>query len=373
MLFAFLGLAVVVAACGGGGSSSSSTTNEVAGTTTEATGDTGEAVADEGAAEVVAPYTGHPSAFPVTEALKKVPKGANVIFVDSGTTFSSLQWELVQPAAKLMGVNLERISAGVTANTVGAALDSVVAKHPDAILVDGVPIELWTKQLKELQEEGTVIAASGVNGIEKYGVEPVIGQEPYGDLMANYVVGVMNPEANVAFYTIREIPPVKVAGEEFEQEFKKICPECELRMVDLHASEIANTAPSTIVSDLQAHPETEIAVFGGDEFQDGLPAAAQAAGIEVETLGLAPTPTNLQYLKEGKETAALGYDVAIGMWSQLDQAARELTGQELTGPQAKGLGVLQFLTQEDITFDPAKGWNGYPDFAERFAKLWGAG
>jgi ribose transport system substrate-binding protein len=363
---AVVALALAVAACGGssnkkgGGASTTETSN-------------GENAAAK-AAQVVAPYVGHPSPFPVTESLKKVPKGAHMVFVDTGTPFGALQWELLDPAAKAMGVHIERITAGVTANTVAGAMDSVVAKNPKAVLIDGVPIELWTKQLKELQAAGATVTASGVYGIEKYGVEPVQGQEHYGGLMANYVIGVMNPKANVALYTVPEVPPIRKTAGEFEKEFKAICPSCSLRTIDLHASEIGNTAPNTIVSDLQAHPETNVAVFGADELENGLPAARQAAGInKIETLGLAPTPTNLQYLKEGKETAALGYDVAIGMWEQLDQAARELTGQKLTGPQAKGYGVLQFLTQKDITFDPSKGWSGYPDFPERFAKLWGVG
>jgi ribose transport system substrate-binding protein len=50
-----------------------------------------------------------------------------------------------------------------------------------------------------------------------------------------------------------------------------------------------------------------------------------------------------------------------------------MVGQELTGDEAKGISPLQFLKQEDITFDPSKGWTGYPDFAQRFAKLWGVG
>ena len=51
------------------------------------------------------------------------------------------------------------------------------------------------------------------------------------------------------------------------------------------------------------------------------------------------------------------------MWTIVDQAAREMTGQPLAGNEAKGLGVVQFLTQKDITFNPTKGWTGYPDFA----------
>ena len=47
--------------------------------------------------------------------------------------------------------------------------------------------------------------------------------------------------------------------------------------------------------------------------------------------------------------------------------------QPVTEGQKKGLPPVQILTQKDITFDPTKGWQAYPDFAQRFAKLWGAG
>ena len=60
-------------------------------------------------------------------------------------------------------------------------------------------------------------------------------------------------------------------------------------------------------------------------------------------------------------------------WTVVDAAARQLVGQTLVGPEAEGLSAYQFLTQDDITFDPSKGWTGYPDFAERFTKLWGTG
>ena len=97
----------------------------------------------------------------------------------------------------------------------------------------------------------------------------------------------------------------------------------------------------------------------------------RAAGIEVETLGSAPGPSELQYLKEGKVTAALGFDLPVLTWGLLDQAAREIAGQKLTGLQAEGIGVFQFLTKEDVQYDVSKGWTGYPEFAEKFAELWG--
>jgi ribose transport system substrate-binding protein len=369
ILLMSIGLALAVAACGGGSSSSSSTTATEA---SSETGETGGSAAAE-AAKVVAPYVGHPSPFPVTEPLTKVPKGAHMIYADAGTPINALQWELLQGAAKVMGVNVERITAGTSANTIGPAMDSVVAKDPEAVFVNAVPPQFFSKQLKELQSAGVTITGAGISNGPEYGIEPVQGEEPYGKLLASYVIAEMNPKANVALYTVPEIPVILAITEEFETEFKAMCPECGLHTVEIHASELGNTAPNTIVSDLQAHPETNVAVFGADEIESGLPAAREAAGIEVETLGFAPTPTNLQYLKEGKETAGLADDIAIAVWSELDQAARELTGQKLTGPEAKAADVLQFLTKEDITFDTSKGWSGYPEFAEMFAKLWGVG
>jgi hypothetical protein len=46
-------------------------------------------------------------------------------------------------------------------------------------------------------------------------------------------------------------------------------------------------------------------------------------------------------------------------------------GEPLTAGQKQGLPPIQFLTNSDITFDRTQGWKAYPDFTERFAKLWG--
>ena len=59
------------------------------------------------------------------------------------------------------------------------------------------------------------------------------------------------------------------------------------------------------------------------------------------------------------------------LWSQVDALARLMSGQEQTAGEAEGLPPIQILTAKD-DFDPKQLWTGYPDFAERFAKLWGA-
>jgi ribose transport system substrate-binding protein len=384
-LFMFV-LALGLAACGGGSSSSSSSpTTEAEAEPAETGGETEPAAEEEteasggGVAEakkVVAPFIGQPSPFPVTEKLKEVPTGAEIDYVDCGTPICALFWEILQPAAQTMGVKLERIKAGSAANTVTSAFDTVIAKEPAAVIVGSVSMELWSKQLKELQEKEIPVVTTGISDTEEFGiVSPQASNansERSGKLMAAYVIAEMaGEESNAVFYETPELSFTTIIAEAFKEEFENLCPECSLRIGKVGVEELGNTAPQTVVSDLQANPETNVAVFGTAEIEAGLPTALKAAGIEVETLGSSPGPAELQYLKEGKSTAVLGFDLPVLTWGLLDQAAREIAGQELTGPEAEGLGVLQFLKKEDVQYDVSKGWSGYPEFAEMFAELWG--
>ena len=380
-------LALGLAACGGGSSSSSSSSTSEAesseptgGETENATEEESESEASGGgvaaAKEVVAPYIGQPSPFPVTEKLKELPKGDEIDYVDCGTPICALFWQILEPAAQTMGVKLERVKAGSAANTVTAAFDTVIAKEPAAVIVGSVTMELWSKQLKELQDKEIPVITTGISDAEEFGIEAPqasnANSELDGKLLAAYVVAEMaGEESNVVFYETPELSFTTILQEAFTAELESLCPDCAVRTAQVGIEELGNTAPNTVVSDLQANPETNVAVFGTAEVEAGLPTALKAAGIEVETLGSSPGPAELQYLKEGKVTAMLGFDLPVLTWTLLDQAAREIAGQELTGPQAEGIGVAQFLKKEDVQYDVSKGWTGYPEFAEMFAELWG--
>jgi ribose transport system substrate-binding protein len=305
-----------------------------------------------------------------------VPKGAEIDYVDCGTPICALFWEILQPAGQTMGVKLERVKAGSAANTVTAAFDTVIQKEPAAVIVGSINMELWSKQLKELQDKEIPVVTTGISDAEEYGIEAPqasnANSERTGELMAAYVVAEMaGEESNVVFYETPELSFTTIIAEKFQEEFERLCPECSVRIGKVGVAEFGNTAPNTVVSDLQANPDTNVAVFGSAEIEAGLPTALKSAGIEIETLGSSPGPAELQYLKEGKSTAVLGFDLPVLTWTLLDQAAREIAGQELTGPEAEGLGVLQFLRKEDVQYDVSKGWTGYPEFAEKFAELWG--
>lgn len=358
-------------ACGSDDDSASTTSSSSA-TAEGASAADGKAAA----AKAIEPYVGTPGKFPVVEPLTKSPKGAKIAYMDCGTPICALFWDLLEPAGKTMGVEISRVKAGSSAATVDSAFASVVAQKPDAVIVTAIDISLWQNYLKELQDADVPVVTTGVTGVEDKGVDAPQAAESAseleGKLLADYVAAEMKGK-NVALYKVPELPFTAIVASAFTAELKAVCPDCSVRPVDVSVTTIGNSAPSKIVSDLQAAPDTEVAVFAIDEAQTGLPAALKTAGIDVETLGNSPGPTNLQYLRDGQETAALGVDLPVLIWTTLDIAARKIAGQELKGDAAEGVSPVQFLRKEDIVFDPAKGWTGYPDFAERFAKLWNPG
>jgi ribose transport system substrate-binding protein len=329
------------------------------------------------AREAIAPGAAKPSQFPVTDPLERVPRGAKIAFMDCGTPICSLFWELIQPAGEAMGVEISRVRAGSTADTVRSAFDSIVSQKPDGVIVAAINPELWQSALKELQDAGVPIVTTGVIDAARYGIEAPQASdaefEREGRLMADYVAAEFGMDSKVALYKVPELALTQVVADSFTEELERVCPDCTVRTVDIPVATLGSTAPSRVVSDLQANPDTTVTAFAADEIQNGLPAAKKTAGIEVDTIGIGAGPTNFQQLKRGEETAVLASDFAVLSWTLVDQVARGIVGQELSGDQAQGLNVIQFLTSEDVTFDPSRGWTGYPDFAERFMELWGVG
>jgi ribose transport system substrate-binding protein len=328
------------------------------------------------AREAIQPYVGKPSPFPVTEPLEEVPTGAKIKYVDPGTPVGALFWELLQPAAQTMGVELSRVKGGQTAESVNAAFDAILSQKPDGVIVGSIDLRLWQSHLRELQDAGVPVVTSGVVDAADHGVEaPQYARqqsERDGALLADYIVATYGDGAEISLYKVPELTFTAVVADAFTAEVEDLCPDCSVRTVDIAAATLGNTAPNQIVSDLQANPDTTVAVFTVDEIQTGLPAARKAAGIDIEAVGMAPAPANLEYIKDGDERAGLAIDIPVLTWTLLDQMARQIIGQELAGDQAKGITVIQFLAKDDLDFDPSQGWTGYPDFAERFAKLWGA-
>ena len=323
----------------------------------------------------IAPFTGAPSDFPVTDPLSKpLPPGKAFVFLQCSTPFCALAGKGLQAAVAGVGGKFTALNAGATAQTSQAAASSALAMRPDVVFVTVDP-SLYGDGLRKLSDAGVkVVSISITKDVRQSGVTfNYIGEDEIaedGRLMADWVVAKQGNKADVVFYGLPTFDFSKPLEQAFRDELKKNCPSCGLRTSSIDVATIGTTAPHTVVTDLQAHPSTNVAVFSSLQIAAGLPAEMKAANLSVTTIGRGPTPQNLQDIKNGAITAGLAIDTPVSVWTAVDAAARLILGGQPTDSEQAGDLDKQFLTQKDLTFDPTNGWVGYPDYAQRFARLW---
>lgn len=357
-----------LAACGSSSSSSSSSPS------TATAASVASAAANVAAAQAgVAQFTGHPSGFPVTAPLPKaIPAGSKFVYLESSDPIGALIAQILKPAVQAIGGRFIAISAGATASSAQAAASSAVADKPAVVLIPAfLPSEFGGK-LQALKAEGAKIIGAGMVGWKQFGIDWCVVCEPFnartGTLMANWVVATKAAKANAVFYSVPEFGFTATMWDAFKARMAVLCPTCQARNVPIDVSTIGSTAPKTIVTDLQSHSSTNVAVFSTMDMAQGLPAALKSAGLSITNIGSSPTPENLADVKAGNLTAGVAVDLATFTWTMVDAGARLYLGQ--TPAPSESYGPIQLLEQKDITFNPQLGWSGYPDFAKRFIKLW---
>lgn len=377
-LGALLGLLIIVlvvaAGCGGGGSSSSTTESSSETSSEEASG---SGKADLAAAEAaIKPYVGQSNPpFPVDEPLKEAPSpDTKFSQLQFGTPFGAIIAGILDLAAKTAGVQIETAKAGSTASSIQSSADSMIAQSPDAVLLPAAEPHTFAPQLGEMVEKGIGIYSAGIMEPEEFEFSGAVFDHRMatlgGGLLADWVVAKRGDSANIVFYETPELAFSTVEKEGFEGELAKVCPECSFRTTIIKAEEIGTQAPNTVVSDLQANPDTNQVVFASEEAATGLPAALKAAAIDVHVVGFGAPPAVLGYIKNGEIEATLEVDVGVMEWTTFDMALRGAQGMPLTKGEEEGITPMQFLTQKDITFNPTKGFTAYPEFVEKFAELW---
>jgi len=344
-------------------------------------GGSGGAGVDVAAAqETIEPLTQPAEEFPITEPLEKLPEpGTVVVYLDNGTPVSGRAFQDMSAAAEVLGIELRKVQAGQSPQEVNAAMNSVVESKPDAVIDVAIDPALFSTQVKALQDQGIPFVAQSIVNAEEFGLDDEqtafgqAGSVANGKILASALLAETNGEAtNIVYYNVPELPFAAMEQQGVEDQIAEQCPDCELRVVDISITEVGSTAPRTIVSDLQANPDTQAFIAAVDELQIGLPQAMEVAGLQVQGMGLGGTPINLQQIAEGQELGALVADYAMLAWATMDRVARELAGQEYDHSfwTEANPATAQVITKDNVPSDFEAGYVAFDDYQERFTALW---
>jgi ribose transport system substrate-binding protein len=367
--------AVGLAACSNSGSSSTAGGTSISGAASSTSSPGAVSAGKASAIKITQQYTEHPSAFPVTGPLPKL--------LPPGTTFGYLQCVapvcaqlavLMRAAVTAIHGRLIVVQGGSSTQQLQAAFQSLLSDKPDALLLPGIEPDQVAPELAEAKSEGIPMASTGIMDIGKWDIgASAFGQglsELVGKLQADWVVANEGTNPNIVFYTTNELDFFVPEEAAFKAELSTLGCKCAVRTVDIPIATYGSSAPGIVVSDLESHPNTTIAVFGANDPTTGLVAAMKAAGLTTPYIGYGPTPSNLVDIQDGNQAAGLGLDYPAIAWTMVDEDARLLLKAPLTPDEQQSLVPIQWLTKSNIDFNIQQGWTGYADYASRFEKLW---
>lgn len=366
---AALAIAALTAAGCGGGSDSSSGDGETAGTETDAVSP-GVARAEA----VVAPYMETPTEIGPTEAIKKMPTGALVEFVQCGVPICQAIGDGVEEAAEAAGLKFKRVNQGNTPQEIAAGWDQVVQDDPAAAISAGVPAALFKPQLAKLAAQDTKVIGWTMPEPAGEGLTiNMIGPEEnnyLGTLLADYVTAETGGEAETLVVNAPAYAVLTSMQEGFEERYARDCPGCGYGKLDFEPTDIGKSLPEKVVSYLQKNPDTNWIVMTFGDPAIGVPEAIKAAGLPLpKIITTAGGKVNYAYIETEDQAADLGSSTDFLGWKAIDAAARAISGQSVEPDE--GEMPTQFLTAETIDFDIEQPWPAVPGFREQFEALWG--
>jgi len=315
-----------------------------------------------------------------TEPLDEpIDPSTTAVYLNNGTPVAGLFQAGLEAASAAAGIQFVNIDTGTDAQSVNSALNSVVEMKPDIVFDQSVDARFFQDQLKQLQDNGTVIVYGGQLNAEEFGLVDSLGGaasiEVNSEVLAKGAVALTCGTATeFVMYSIPEIPASEIQNEAVPAELAKICPDCNLRIVDIS---IADASPADkIVSDLQAHPETQFFISLADQYQIGLQEKASLAGItNAFGLGQSSLPPNIVQIADGQEVAGYAVDFSIFMWLQVDEGLRRMQGMDVPYLEGDWMKVAQsiggMVTARNAADYGDTGFVAYPGMEDEFLALWG--
>jgi ribose transport system substrate-binding protein len=327
-------------------------------------------------------YLNPPADVGVTVPLSaKPPSGKTVAWVGLGTGTTPLTGDGVKAAAEALGWKFINITSDPSPDKQVAAFEQAVQQRPDVIFHVGGDPDTMGAAYDAAKSAGIPVIeanspakATGKNG---NGILSIVndadGLGLGGTLAAEWIAkDAAGAPVDVAYVTFPAFTAFTPQYEKFSSRLAELCAGCHVKKLEAQVADIATKVPGQVVSALQEDTSIKYVVYAFGAASIGVNQAITAAGLKVTEVGYNPGPDNLNALKQGASGMWLAQDATILGWLLVDQYARSLLGDKLTGT---GSGVpMQAFTKANIpaSLDPAKP-SLVPNYQQAFRALWHLG
>ncbi len=375
---------LLAAACSSGGSSSSTASSSGAsssGTGTAsaaATSGGGLSAADQAglakAEALVAKQSVRPTTITDTTAVTKaIPKGLTIDFIPCGSPECTLEGDIVKQAAATVGWNTVILPNDGSATGDKDAFTQAVRNKAAAILYTAIPASVFASLLPQIKAEGIFISTCCVT--DAVGPSTGIGYlidgpsqvGPVGGTQAAWVAANSKDTADSLFVNIPAFAILASQETYYQNGMASYCPTCKVNTLNIALANLSS-APTTIVSYLRANPSVKYVVASTDGITIGLPAAIKAAGLTgVQIVGQGATPTNIQYLHSGQESADVAFPYYEVMYAMTNAAIQEKAGMTVAPSVAPPSWLL---TPQNAPTTSAQVFPVVTTYKSQYAALW---
>jgi ribose transport system substrate-binding protein len=310
----------------------------------------------------------------------RIPSGKTIAYIQCGSPACVVNGDALQQAAGALGWKVNRINAGLTAETIQSAWQQAVSEHPDAVITSGFARALFNPQLAQLAARKTPVIDLTTADPPGHGLSAVFGYGPQwttqGKIIADYVLANSGGKpVHELSVTVSAYANLGMISDEVSKEIKAHCPSCTTATLDVPVTSIGSDLPSRVTSYLSAHPDVNWAYVGFADMMSGLPPALSSAGLGgVKIVTIDRTTATEAYMNNGQSLVmSAGFDVSEMMWRSVDYLARLWTGRSTARDTAvSGLPLWVVTKANQPAANPTTGY--YPfvaDYAAQYKKLWG--
>lgn len=350
-----------VAACGGSSAGATGNANSTSGGTAQCASQASSAVNSAGAIPGGSLPTPIASSNLRGKLVVAIPETLSI--PDDGVWVNG-----IKSAAKVVGARVQVIDGGATPSGETRAIQQAISLRPAAVATYGVVTSNVSGALQSLDSAKIplVAYAPGIPTVAKYSIDndwPGIGK-----LEADYVLARTNCKADALIFTSSIFTNITVEVNSTVAEFKRLCPSCQARVINVDVTKLATSVTPQTVAALQRDPNVNFIIGAFDALATYIIPGVQQAGAHVKVISNTGTQQNVENVKNGNvqiadieavPTAELG-------WATMDDMLRAASGQ----PSAKTWNPLPTLLITSHNVDQASAYLTNSDYVSKFKAEW---
>ncbi|MGC4112286.1 MAG: substrate-binding domain-containing protein [Nocardioides sp.] len=372
-------LTITLAACGSSSSNTGSTGSSGDGSSgaSQGSGDSGALLAEAKAA--VAKAEQEPTVIGAASlgSFKPAPGGFfYYVSCDESIVGCKVIADAVQQGTEALGYKFESCNAGATAQGTSNCMKSALDAKPSVVLMGGIDAADSQGGYAALQRAGIPIVGVDTGNAPGTTAGEVGGYcAAQAKQIADALIADANGNAKVLMLASNFTACTRERDAAFKAEYQRLCPGCELDVVDFDVATMVQSLPGQIQAALVQHPGITGIYAVIDQATSIAVTAVQQAGKSnsIVATGFDANPANVQLIRQGKvqkydESSAQG---ETG-WASADMAARVYSKVKVPKVSVPNVYLIDPNTVGAIT-NSMNMWLGTPDYETQFKKLWGQG